>query len=116
MMPYLSIKVARFEELADERFLKAGGGARPPPATEKEKSSIRRTSKKLSERMTFLCGLLGQQLPLGACGDVSCFWRALRKLSSTEDTLTRLARDFKTSLLGCYRSLLPHWEREKSPA
>ena len=36
MMPYRSLEVGRFEELADERFGLAGGGARPPPTTEKE--------------------------------------------------------------------------------
>jgi hypothetical protein len=37
-------------------------------------------------------------------------------LGSTGEILLRLARDFKTSLLRCYRSLLPHWEREKAHA
>ena len=30
------------------------------------------------------------------------------------DYLARLAREFKTSLLGCYRSFRPHWERATS--
>jgi hypothetical protein len=55
--------------------------------------------------------LLGQQLPLLENNDLGCFWRALRKLGSLEEILVRLARDFKASLLGCYRSLRSHWER-----
>jgi len=115
-MPYRSIEVGRFEQLTDHHLALADGGARPPPATEKEEGCIRRALKRLSERMVFLCGLLGQQLPELVCRGMSCFWRALRELGSTMDTLHRLARDFKTSLLGCYRSLLPHWQREKGSA
>jgi len=112
MMPYRSLEVARFEELADERFGLAGRGARPPPATEKEEGGIRRACKVLSKRIPFLCGLLGQQMPVLEGEDICGFWRAVRKLGSTGETLVRLARDFKTSLLGCYKSLLAHWERD----
>jgi hypothetical protein len=112
MMPYRSLEVARFEELTDERLELAGGDARPPPATEKEEGCIRRACKVLSKRIPFLCGLFGQQMPLLEGKDICGFWRAVRKLSSTEEILVRLARDFKTSLLGCYKSLRTHWERE----
>lgn len=105
MFPRRSMEVSRFQQLLDDLFGLAGGGARPPPATEKEEGCIRRAIKRVSERTPFLCGLLGQQMPLGARADVGCFWRALRELGSTEEILTRLARDFKTSLLACYRSL-----------
>ena len=105
MFPRRSMEVSRFQELLDKLFGLAGRGARPPPATEKEEGCIRRACKRVSERMAFLCGLLGQQMPLEASADVGCFWRALRKLGSTEEILARLACDFKTSLLGCYRSL-----------
>lgn len=119
-MPYLSMEVERFENLADAHHLTdnalADGGARLPPATEKEESCIQRAFKKLSERIPLFCGLFGQQLPLLAGKGLCCFWRALRALGSTADTLLRLARDFNTSLLGCYRSLLPHWERKIGPA
>ena len=115
-MPYRSIDVERFEELADSQLGSTGGGARPPPATEKEEGCIRRGMKKLSERIPLLCGLLGQQMPAPLGMDIGSFWRALRKLGSTGEILLRLARDFKTSLLRCYRSLLPHWEREKAHA
>jgi hypothetical protein len=114
MMPYRSIEVERFEELADSQLGSTGGDARPPPATEKEEGCIRRAMKKLSERIPLLCGLLGQQMPAPVGMDIGSFWRALRKLGSTGEILLRLARDFKTSLLRCYRSLLPHWEREKA--
>ena len=113
-MPYRSLEVGRFEERADERFGLAGGGARPPPATEKEEGCIRRACKVLSKRIPFLCGLLGQQMPVLGGSDIRGFWRAVRELGSTADTLVRLARDFKTSLLGCYRSLRSFWEREKA--
>jgi hypothetical protein len=116
MMPYCSIEVERFEELADSQLGSTGGDARPPPATEKEEGCIRRAMKKLSERIPLLCGLLGQQMPAPVGMDICSFWRALRKLGSTGEILLRLARDFKTSLLRCYRSLLPHWEREKALA
>ena len=111
-MPYCRIEVGRLEELLDERLEVAGGGARPPPADESEKDCIRRALKRLSERIPLLCGLLGQQMPVLGSGDIRGFWSALRKLGSTADILLRLARDFKTSLLWCYRSLLPDWERE----
>ena len=112
MLPYRNLPVARLEELMDAEFV--GEGARPPP-TVVEESSARRACKFLSERLSFLCGLLGQQMPLEATTDLGCFWRALRKLGSTGDILVRLARDFKTSLLMCYRSLKPHWAREEVP-
>ena len=116
MMPYRSLEVGRFEQLADERFGLAGAGARPPPATENENGCIRRAMQKLSKRIPFLCGLFGQQLPVFANTDICRFWRAMRELGPTRNTLVRLARGFKTSLLVCYRSLLPHWERESLPA
>jgi hypothetical protein len=115
MMPYRSIEVPRFEELADEKLDSADGGLSPPPASEKEKGCVRRGLKRLSKRIPFLCGLLGQQMPCLQSGDISGFWRAMRRLGSTMAILVRLARDFKTSLLGCYRSLRAFWEREKAP-
>ena len=115
MMPYRSLEVARLEELADERFGLAGGGARPPPATEKEEGSIRRACKVLSKRIPFLCGLLGQLMPVLGGADINGFWRAVRELGSTKGILVRLARDFKTALLGCYRNLRAFWEREIGP-
>ena len=60
----------------------AGEGARPPPAPEIERGWIRRAHKRLSERTNFLCGLLGQQMPLLENNDLGCFWRALHKASS----------------------------------
>ena len=116
MMPYRSIEVERFEELADSQLGSNGGDARPPPATEKEEGCIRRAMKKLSERISLLCGLLGQQMPVPVGMDIGSFWRALRKLGSTGEILLRLARDFKTLLLRCYRSLLAHWDRKKALA
>jgi len=115
MLPYRSMEISRFESLMDERFGLAGRGARPPPATEIEEGCIRRACKRVSERVASLCGLLGQQMPLGASADVGCFWRALRELGPTGDILVRLARDFKTSLFACYLSLRSHWERKEAP-
>jgi hypothetical protein len=115
MFPYRSMEVSRLESLMDEQFGLAGRGARPPPATEIEEGCIRRARKVLSKRIPLLCGLLGQQMPLGARADVGCFWRALRELGPTGDILVRLAHDFKTSLFACYRSLSPHWERKEAP-
>jgi len=116
MLPYRSLRVEVLEQWLDREHGCApptGGGARPPPATQVEEGCIRRAVKRLSERKAFLCGVLGQQLPLLGNAGVGCFWRALRKLGSTEAILLVLARDFKTSLLGCYGSLRAHWEREK---
>lgn len=115
MMPYRSMEVGRLEELADVHFGSADGGARPPPATEKESGCVRRACKVLSKRMVLLRGLFGQALPVLVGADIGCFWRALRELGSTMANMLRLARDFKTSLFGCYRSLLPHWERRAAP-
>jgi hypothetical protein len=114
MMPYRNLEVERFEELSDARFGWADGGARPPPATEIEEGCIRRACKVLSKRIAFLCGLFGQQMPLLAGGSIGCFWRATRELGSTQEMLLRLAGDFKTSLLGCYRSLRAFWDRERA--
>jgi len=116
MMPYRGVTVRRFETVLDERFGVAGGSARPPPTTEIEEGCIRRMMKKLSERVTLLSGLLGQQMPLlVGSGDIGGFWQAMRELGSTQSILERLARDFKTSLLGCYRSLRAFWERGSVP-
>lgn len=114
MLPYRSLGVARFEGYLDAENGVAGEGARPPPAPEIERGCIRRARKILSERTNFLCGLLGQQMPWLENKDFGCFWRALRKLGPLTDMLARLAREFKTSLLGCYRSFRPHWERATS--
>lgn len=116
MFPYRSLAVARFQALMDERFGLAGGSARPPPATEIEEGCIRRACKVLLERIPLLRGLFGQQMPLLTGEGIGGFWRALRELGSTGKILVALARDFKTSLLGCYASLRPHWAREGSPA
>ena len=112
MMPYRSLEVQRFELLADAHLASASGDARPPPATEKETGCVLRGLKKLSGRILLLGRLLGQEMPAPVGMDIASFWRALRKLGSTIEILLRLARDFKTSHLGCYRSLLPFWERE----
>ena len=116
MFPYRSLPVARFEAFLDEHSGLAGDGARSPPASQIEQGSIRRAIRKLSERIPLLCGLLGQQMPWSARTGIDRFWSALRKLGSTGEILIQLARDFKTSLLGCYRSLRPRWQRENSPA
>lgn len=115
MMPYRAMPVERMEQLVDEHLCMADGGARPPPASEVEKGCLRRAVKVLSKRTPFLSGLLGQQMPWEAKVDTGCFWRALRKLGPLVDILARLARDFKTSVFGCYRSLQPRWERENLP-
>lgn len=112
MLPYRNLPVARLEELMDAKFVSEE--AHPPP-TVLEESSVGRACENLSERLSYLCSLLGQQMPLEATTDLGCFWRALRKLGSTGDILIRLARDFKTSLLMCYRSLQPHWARGEVP-
>jgi hypothetical protein len=116
MFPSRSIAISRFQELADEKFGLASGDARPPPATVLEEERVRRACKTLSERVAYLCGLLGQQMPMQASCDLGCFWRALRELGSTQQILVRLARDFKTSLLRCYCSLRAHWKRKAAPA
>lgn len=115
MMPYRSMEVKRFEQLTDESLGLAGADARSPPATEKENGCIRRNIQKLSKRIPLLRGLMGQQLPVLGNTDVRGFWRAMRKLGPTMKTLVWLAREFKTSLLFCYRSLRPHWQREVVP-
>jgi len=114
-MPYRSLEVARFEELADERCGLPDGGARPPPATEKERGCFERAFSALYDRLALLRALLGQLLPVLSDTDLAGFWRALRKLGPTMETLLRLARDFKTSLLRCYKSLRPFWHRENAP-
>jgi len=92
-------KVERFEGLMDEQMGKESdsvtdGGARPPPASEIEKGNIRRAVRKLSERVTFLFGLLGQQMPVLGSVDIGGFCRAIREVESTLQILIALARDF----------------------
>lgn len=116
MFPYRSLPVTRFEELLDEQSGLADGGARPPPATQIERDCVRRAVNRLSERIPFLCGLFGQQMPLPQGPGLDWFWRALRKLGPTQGILAGLARDFKTSLLACYRSLKAPWHRARAPA
>jgi len=113
-MPYRSLEVQRFELLADAHLASVGTDARPPPASQRETGCVLRGLKKLSRRILLLCGLLGQEMPAPVGMDIASFWRALRKLGPLIEMLLRLARDFKTSLLGCYRSLLPFWERERA--
>lgn len=110
--PYRSIPVPRFERLADHITGLAGDGARPPPATRVEAGCVRRGLKKLSVRIPLICNLLGQLIPVPRGKDIGWFWRALRQLGPTTATLESLALNFKTSLLACYRSLKPPWQRE----
>jgi hypothetical protein len=116
MFPYRSLPVSRFEEILDDQAGLTGGGARPPPATQIEGDCVRRALEKLTERIPFLCGLLGQQMPRPQGPDFDWFWRALRKLGPTQRILAGLARDFKTSLLACYQSLGAPWHRARAPA
>lgn len=115
MMPYRSMEAERFEQLADGHLGLADEDARSPPATEKENGCIRRSMQNLSKRIPLLCGLMGQQLPVLGSTDLCGFWRAMRMLGPTMKTMVWLAREFKTSLLFCYGSLRPHWERDLVP-
>lgn len=115
MMPYRRLEVARFEQLADEQCGLLDEGARPPPATVKETECFERALRALHPRLAMLRALLGQLLPVLDDTDWAGFWRALRVLGPAMDTFLRLARDFKTSLLRCYKSLRPFWHREKAP-
>lgn len=116
MFPYRSLPVARFELWMDARFdlASAGGGARPPPASEVEKGCLLRALNRLQSRIPFLCGLLGQRMPVLHGEDIRGFWRALREIGRLGDILRFLAESFKTSLLAGYLSLKPPWERELS--
>jgi hypothetical protein len=120
MLPYRSLPVARLEEHLDERHgvarPVAGEGARPPPASEAERGCLKRAEKKLLGRIPFLCGCLGQMMPVLDDKDSGSFWRALRMIGRLGDILLHLAAKFKTSLLACYRSMRPRWERGKVPA
>jgi hypothetical protein len=102
----------------DARFdlpgLPAGGGARPPPASEVEKGCLLRALHRLQTRIPYLCGLLGQRMPMLHGENIRGFWRALRATGRLGDILRFLAEAFKTSLLAGYLSLKPPWERELS--
>jgi hypothetical protein len=89
----------------------AGEGARPPPASEVERGCLERAEKKLLGRIPFLRGCLGQILPVLDQNDAGSFWRALRVMGRLGDILLLLAAKFKTSLLACYRSFKPRWQR-----
>lgn len=120
MLPYRCLPVASLEAHLDSRHglarPVAGGGARPPPASEVERGCLERAEKKLLGRITFLCGCLGQMLPVLDYNDLGSFWRALRMIGRLGEILLHLALEFKTSLLACYRSLKPRWERKDAPA
>jgi hypothetical protein len=115
MIPYRSLRVERIEEHLDSLHGVArpvtGEGARPPPASEVERGCLERVNDKLLGRIPFLCGCLGQMLPVLDYEDLGGFWRALRKIGRLGDILLHLAAKFKTSLLVCYRSLKPRWVR-----
>lgn len=114
-MPYRSLEIERFEVLSDSHFgltnSETPSETASPQPTEKEAGCARRAWKALRKRIPLLCGFYGQLMPVLAPGNASGFWRSLRQLGSTSDALRALARDFKTSLLGCYCSLRPFWER-----
>jgi hypothetical protein len=119
MFPYRSLPVERFEQWMDVRFAVppplAGEDARPPPASEIEKGCLVRAGQRLQQRIPYLCGLLGQRLPVLAAEDLDGFWRALRKFAKLDVILPFLAFSFKTSLLGSYLSLRSPWQRELLP-
>lgn len=137
MMPYRSLEVERFEALSDAQFgtdsetdFKTGSetgsktgcetdsetqSASPAAPTEKEAGCAQRAWKALSNRIPLLQRLFGQQMPVLAADDTSGFWRSLRRLGSTNDALAALAHNFMTSLLACYRSLRPFWDRGTLP-
>jgi len=120
MFPYRSLRVERIEEYLDALHgvarPVAGEGARPPPASEVERGCLERVNDKLLGRIPFLCGCLGQMLPVLDYEDLGGFWRALRRIGRLGEILLHLAAKFKTSLLVCYRSLKPRWVRARSPA
>ena len=120
MLPYRCLPVASLEKHLDARHgvarPVAGEGARPPPASEVERGCLERAERKLLGRITFLCGCLGQMLPVLDNNDLGGFWRALRMIGRLREILLHLAAKFKTSLLACYRSLKPRWERKEAPA
>jgi hypothetical protein len=120
MLPYRSLRVERLEQRLDDIHgvarPVAGEGARPPPASEVERGCLERAERKLLGRIPFLCGCLGQMLPVLDCNDLGGFWRALRMIGRLGEILLHLASKFKTSLLACYRSLKPRWERKEAPA
>ena len=115
MLPYRCLPTARLEEHLDARHGAprpvAGEGARPPPASEVERGCLERAEKKLLGRIPFLRGCLGQILPVLDQNDAGSFWRALRVMGRLGDILLLLAAKFKTSLLACYRSFKPRWQR-----
>ena len=120
MLPYRCLPAGHIEEHLDARHgvarPVAGEGARPPPASEVERGCLERAERKLLGRITFLCGCLGQMLPALDYNDLGGFWRALRMIGRLGEILLHLASKFKTSLLACYRSLKPRWERKEAPA
>ena len=120
MLPYRSLPVARLEQHLDAHHgvarPMAGEGARPPPASEVERGCVERAEKKLLGRIPFLRRCLGQMLPVLDNNDLGGFWRALRMIGRLGDILLHLTAKFKTSLLACYRSMRPRWERRKAPA
>ena len=120
MFPYRNLRVERLEDRLDARHgvarPVAGEGARPPPASEVERGCVERAERKLLGRIPFLRGCLGQMLPVLDNDDLGGFWRALRMIGRLGEILLHLAAKFKTSLLACYRSLQPRWERKEAPA
>lgn len=97
-LPYRSLSVDTLEACFDAALK----GARGPPITEIERGCVHRALRRLNERVAPLQAILGQMLK-AIRPTAQQLWKGLREWGNLKEILYRLARDFKTSLLGCYR-------------
>jgi transposase-like protein len=102
MLPYRSISASKTQKHFDAVF----NGGPAPPVTEKERGCLQRACKRFIERVTPLTNVLGQMIRV-IRPTAQKLWQALRTFGNLAEILCFLARDFKTSLLGDYRCLIP---------
>jgi len=101
-LTYRSIRVGMFEAWLDAAFM----GRAPPRVTEKEKGCLDRAVARFLQRIPSLTEVLGQMIKV-IRPTATQLWIGIRKLGKLGQILRLLAEDFKTSLLGDYRCLLP---------
>lgn len=106
MLPYRSLRIKPLQAGFDHR---SGRHPQRPQSTEAEAQAVQRAWKRFVSRVPSLCGCLGQMLrprPESA----ESLWEQMRQMETTEGWLHRLARSFRISLLGDYRTLQGWWE------
>ena len=102
LLPYRAVPVP----LVEKHFDALAGGTPLPAATEKEKGCLKRAWARFSGRVDALLAVLGQMISAVKPSAIT-LWKQLRQWGNLAAILLRLAKPFKTSLLGDYLCLQP---------